>query len=662
MESTTSLSSLTSPFEMVISTDPNSGLIPDAIANLPNLYSIRTQSSRFHDDDAQLTVDELNDLLERDVQGRIMRVGDSIAAELFPDEAFNFPINDQFVNNFCGTFINAGKLLDTKKFGTEKKTANFLNQMVTTIACFLDTTEKTHLKPLHYFCSSSATKSPEGSSPSKVKPDILIVPLIDGHLQQESLTWKHVYAIIEHTQEATFPVRMARTTRVKSFTAFCHQPERDFLPLICITKNHFHVIVTDHTGQIETDPIPFNRTSSTLIFIRLVMGLAFLPISRLGMDSTMIRHAPQGKKGKTLSEAFAPFRAWSESGDEPKPTIKLFLPDTPTVPTVPTTSSTASPKPPTIVEPTFIDDDVDSDSGIVRISINNESYKVVRLLFRSQTLVGRATKAFLVKLPTGGLGVLKDSWIPIVRASEANFLKDLHIPFGPKLLDHCVLGNTATFRKHPSISSLFPDSRMPFREKRRILTCPAGVHISNFFCLWELMVALLDVVIGMINFIFLFTTLLTLTYFLAISYLESRQMVHRDISYTNIILRESVRESVTIGRSDSDSSDKLKIREGLISSLDLSGIMELRQSLECREGLLIDFDYGGSLTDQKGIEGEEGDKNDETIKAQHVISSFRPQEPSGSRTVCFSQFQDFLQTLINYAGDSSFYGSGRTFK
>jgi hypothetical protein len=35
------------------------------------------------------------------------------------------------------------------------------------------------------------------------------------------------------------------------------------------------------------------------------------------------------------------------------------------------------------------------------------------------------------------------------------------------------------------------------REKRRVVTYPAGVHISDFSSLWELLVAFLDVVIGM---------------------------------------------------------------------------------------------------------------------------------------------------------------------
>ena len=72
-------------------------------------YTIRTQSSRLHDDTSIVCVAELKTLLERDVQDRMKEVGDGIAADLFSDEAFGFPINDQFVKNFCGSIISTGQ-------------------------------------------------------------------------------------------------------------------------------------------------------------------------------------------------------------------------------------------------------------------------------------------------------------------------------------------------------------------------------------------------------------------------------------------------------------------------------------------------------------------------------------------------------------------------
>jgi hypothetical protein len=88
---------------------------------------------------------------------------------------------------------------------------------------------------------------------------------------------------------------------------------------------------------------------------------------------------------------------------------------------------------------------------------------------------------------------LKDSWITVDRPQEAAFLQGLQIPFGPELVDHCVLRNTNTFRKCPIKQSLTYE----LREKRRAVMYPAGVHISDFTSLWELLVAFLDIVIGM---------------------------------------------------------------------------------------------------------------------------------------------------------------------
>ena len=84
--------------------------------------------------------------------------------------------------------------------------------MVTTIADFLCSMKKTSLKPLCYFSFLQATSLLLGAA--KVKPDILIVPLIDGYLQEGCLSWKNVQSLIEHTLEKKPPVRMSETVQV----------------------------------------------------------------------------------------------------------------------------------------------------------------------------------------------------------------------------------------------------------------------------------------------------------------------------------------------------------------------------------------------------------------------------------------------------------------
>ena len=79
--------------------------------------------------------------------------------------------------------------------------------------------------------------------------------------------------------------------------------------------------------------------------------------------------------------------------------------------------------------------------------------------------------------------------------------------------------------------------------------------------------------------------LITRFFLTDILYLESKQKLHRDISYTNILLREQGK----------DSEGKVKIRQELEKHLGLTDIEKTRQKLNCREGLLIDFDYATGI-------------------------------------------------------------------
>ena len=73
---------------------------------------------------------------------------------------------------------------------------------------------------------------------------------------------------------------------VKSFLTFCTQPNRNFVPFLCITGRGFHIVLSDHVGHIKTNVIPFSCSTGTLIFLRMVMGLAFLSDNLIGLDGT----------------------------------------------------------------------------------------------------------------------------------------------------------------------------------------------------------------------------------------------------------------------------------------------------------------------------------------------------------------------------------------
>jgi len=128
----------------------------------------------------------------------------------------------------------------------------------------------------------------------------------------------------------------------------------------------------------------------------------------------------------------------------------------------------------------------------------------------------------------------------------------------------------------PRACSVLSAEIIEHREKHRIVVYPAGIHISDFSCLWELMAAFMDVVIGM--------------YFP-----ESKQTIHRDISYTNVLLR-------TLGP---DSQEKKEWQAKITETFGLSEIENLQAQYSSQEGLLIDFDYASRLAQSENMEESE---------------------------------------------------------
>jgi protein kinase-like protein len=471
---------------------------------LPCQYEIRTQSSYFHDDTTVFSAAQLIQLLKNDLTDRVTQVGDNIAGIMFPDSVFGFPINDQFMENFYGSFLTSGGILDPKNFYDDKTTAVFLNRMISTISHFLNATGQVSLKPLRYF-SAVHSSQPLPGHQFKRKPDIMLLRLVNGYLPCGPFDWSDLQGLVEHTREKKPPMRLPETVTVKSYLTFCSQPERDYVVSLCIIGDGFHIVMTDHVGQVETDVIAFNSNVGATIFIRMLMGLAFLPDNLLGVDTTMTREGRE-RSNTTFAKTYTHFSYVNK-----KPSIQLFgnLPgnNSLAVTSTPVSTQVSTPVSPA-VSPTVTSTTIpDSDNNISTISLGSNVYKVIRLLFRSQTLIGRATRAFLVQFPDGRCGVLKDSWITKERGSEASFLSGLDIPYGPDLVDHGILRNTDFSRKY----SISPSPKRECREKRRIVTYPAGVHISDFTSLLELIFAFFDIVLCMWDFFISFALLAFLT-------------------------------------------------------------------------------------------------------------------------------------------------------
>ena len=231
-------------------------------------YEYRVQSSCFCDDNDHHNGKHVDALLLRNVEGRITCVGEKLAESLFPDAAFGFPINYQFLSNFFGSFLTDAGLVDPANFSTEKKTAVFFNRMISTIDHFLQATKEADLanfRPLRYFSPINSQKPVPGSR-KKLKPDLMLLRLIDGRLRQGSgIMWHDIQGLVEQTREPKPPMRMKETVIWKSFQMFCAQPERDFIISLCITHEGFHIVVADHSGMVETDMIKITLYTSAVL-------------------------------------------------------------------------------------------------------------------------------------------------------------------------------------------------------------------------------------------------------------------------------------------------------------------------------------------------------------------------------------------------------------
>jgi hypothetical protein len=443
--------------------------------SLPESYEVRIQSGQLGGIIPLPNGTEIKHSLKKDLARRVCQASDNLVFKIFPDKAFGFAINETFAENFHGVFLTPGGTIDAKNFKTEAITASFLNKMVTTFASFFEAAKIPHMKPLRHF-SAIHSSIPISDGVVFRKPDIVLLRLVDGvHIRTGNVEWKDVQALVEITISKEVPQRMPETVTDKNYLMFCGQPEKNFIINLCITGLGIYVVVSDHAGQIDTDLIPFDRASSVLLFLRMVVGFAFLPDKWLGIDDTMIRrvHGQTSSAPKLFTTLEAPFL--SKFND---PKIMQF-----------------HPLPSDIGKPSAITNEEANSEECAEfdtIAVGDKTYKVLSILFQSPAFIGRATKVFLVRLEDGREGVLKDSFIDIDRRSEESILCGLEIPFGPAVVSHCTLGDTGGFRT----SLLNPADYMETRQKRRIVTYPAGVHISNFTSLWELMVVFLDVAVG----------------------------------------------------------------------------------------------------------------------------------------------------------------------
>lgn len=146
-------------------------------------------------------------------------------------------------------------------------------------------------------------------------------------------------------------------------------------------------------------------------------------------------------------------------------------------------------------DPTMLTDDWDK---VIHIICDGKKFKVIRAIFETQLLVGRATRVWEVEFE-GKRFILKDSWIESSRLmAEYKLLQRLQGMEGVSQFfcgeDVCINGETLS-------TDIVRQGKWGIRSKvrvrRRIVSSSIGDHIVSFRSKRELISALRDITIGM---------------------------------------------------------------------------------------------------------------------------------------------------------------------
>jgi hypothetical protein len=146
-------------------------------------------------------------------------------------------------------------------------------------------------------------------------------------------------------------------------------------------------------------------------------------------------------------------------------------------------------------DPTMLTDDWDR---VVSIICDDKKFKVINVIFESQSLVGRATRVWEVEFE-GKRYILKDAWVEVSRpVPEYRLLAELQgIKGVPQLFCGAdVRHNNTTISTGLLRDGLWGDPNR-VRIRRRTVTSSVGAHIASFCSKRELISVLRDITVSM---------------------------------------------------------------------------------------------------------------------------------------------------------------------
>ena len=128
----------------------------------------------------------------------------------------------------------------------------------------------------------------------------------------------------------------------------------------------------------------------------MVIGLAFLSDPFLGIDQSVTRLETGSSSGKKFEDIFP------VSSMVPNPHISLL-----------------SQLPSMLSEARLLEVSKTANSPHA-ISVGSQVYSVIKVIFKSKSIIGCATRIYLVRAADGSEFVLKDSWMYVLSAASSD--------------------------------------------------------------------------------------------------------------------------------------------------------------------------------------------------------------------------------------------------
>lgn len=470
-------------------------------------FTFGMQSVRIPNCFTPMHVPDLDKHLKRDLNGHRIKKVDGLVQWAFPvHDKLGFPINQQFAEKFKNKFLDDRLRLFTHKFKNENTGARYLNTIILYVYAYIKNLPNVENRKPKRFWTANYHNTLLPNDTLYCKPDMALVDLVDGKLiHPGAIRWHHIYSVAEATTTPRYTARMKNTITTKSYFMLCHQGDRNFSPCISIHGGKFNLVITDRQGEVRSQERSFDSISGVVEFLQILIILVFCDGPHVGLDRNMERQ-------KIPPENLSPYYFDPDRNKQPYADNEFEF-DSDFVPKIhPYPYSRFAQEDPVTcqmikgltdipahMDISFYEQDLapgysGAECDIAFITVESVKYTVIKEIFRSQGLVGRGTRVWLVLWPDQeSLVIIKQSWILLARQFEAEFLKNLTVENIPICLASSIY-ETSTER----IRLYAGDQKGEafHREKRVIVMGPAGSPLSSFTNLVEFVGAFLDVLRG----------------------------------------------------------------------------------------------------------------------------------------------------------------------